>query len=132
MPASGLPRRFRRRHRAAAFWLGFSLLTLLPVSVNGMGVRASDWDLGVTLQQQIMPRVSVGFAYFRRIFGGFLGGLLFHRDAAFVEAWSADAPRFGAPIAPGDLSSWDISVGPDGAGLPPGRGTPAHLTFTRP
>jgi cytochrome c len=43
-----------------------------------------------------------------------------------APALSADGARFGAPIAPGDLSSWDISVGPDGAGLPPGRGTPAQ------
>ena len=45
---------------------------------------------------------------------------------AAVPAFSAEAPRFGAAIAPGDLSSWDISIGPDGAGLPPGRGTPAQ------
>jgi len=45
---------------------------------------------------------------------------------AAAPALSADGPRFGAPIAPGDLSSWDISIGPDGAGLPPGRGTPAQ------
>ena len=45
---------------------------------------------------------------------------------AATPGFSADAPRFGAPIAPGDLSSWDISIGPDGAGLPPGRGTPAQ------
>jgi S-disulfanyl-L-cysteine oxidoreductase SoxD len=45
---------------------------------------------------------------------------------AAAPALSADDARFGAPIAPGDLSSWDISIGPDGAGLPPGRGTPAQ------
>jgi S-disulfanyl-L-cysteine oxidoreductase SoxD len=33
-------------------------------------------------------------------------------------------PQFGQPIAPQDAASWDISIGPDGAGLPPGRGTP--------
>jgi mono/diheme cytochrome c family protein len=41
-----------------------------------------------------------------------------------APACGADAPRFGQPIAPADLAPWDISVGPDGAGLPPGRGTP--------
>ncbi len=35
----------------------------------------------------------------------------------------AQAPQFGQPIAPGDIAGWDISIGPDGAGLPPGRGT---------
>src|SRR5262249_4231494 len=38
-------------------------------------------------------------------------------------ASAADAPRFGQPIAPNDLAPWDISIGPDGNGLPPGSGT---------
>jgi S-disulfanyl-L-cysteine oxidoreductase SoxD len=41
-------------------------------------------------------------------------------------ARAADAPHFGQPIAPADAAAWDISIGPDGAGLPPGRGTPAE------
>jgi mono/diheme cytochrome c family protein len=35
----------------------------------------------------------------------------------------AQAPQFGQPIALADIAAWDISIGPDGAGLPPGRGT---------
>ena len=35
----------------------------------------------------------------------------------------AQAPQFGQEIAPADIAPWDISIGPDGAGLPPGRGT---------
>jgi hypothetical protein len=35
----------------------------------------------------------------------------------------AQAPKFGQPIAPADVALWDISIGPDGAGLPSGRGT---------
>jgi S-disulfanyl-L-cysteine oxidoreductase SoxD len=42
------------------------------------------------------------------------------------SAWAADAPRFGQPISPADLAPWDISIGPDGAGLPPGTGSPAQ------
>ena len=38
----------------------------------------------------------------------------------------AQAPQFGQSIAPADVAPWDISIGPDGAGLPPGRGTPAQ------
>jgi hypothetical protein len=41
-------------------------------------------------------------------------------------ASAADAPRFGQPITPADLAPWDISIGPDGVGLPPGSGTPAQ------
>ena len=44
--------------------------------------------------------------------------------AAFVAAPAfAQAPQFGQPIAPADIAPWDISIGPDGAGLPPGKGT---------
>src|SRR6266436_1644780 len=35
---------------------------------------------------------------------------------------AADAPRFGQPITPADLAPWDISIAPDGIGLPPGSG----------
>jgi S-disulfanyl-L-cysteine oxidoreductase SoxD len=38
----------------------------------------------------------------------------------------AQAPQFGQPIAPVDIAPWDISIHPDGVGLPPGRGTPAQ------
>ena len=41
-------------------------------------------------------------------------------------AVAADAPHFGQPISPAEAAAWDISVGPDGAGLPPGSGTPAQ------
>jgi cytochrome c len=44
--------------------------------------------------------------------------------AVFVAAPAlAETPRFGQPIAPPDIAPWDISIGPDGVGLPPGRGT---------
>jgi cytochrome c len=36
---------------------------------------------------------------------------------------SAQSPQFGQPIAPADIAPWDISIGPDGKGLPAGRGT---------
>ena len=41
-------------------------------------------------------------------------------------AGATDAPRFGQPIGPNDLAPWDISIGPDGGGLPAGSGTPAQ------
>ena len=41
-------------------------------------------------------------------------------------ASAADAPRFGQPITQADIAPWDISIGPDGAGLPPGSGTPTQ------
>ena len=44
---------------------------------------------------------------------------------ATFSTW-AQAPQFGQPIAPADIVPWDISIGPDGAGLPPGKGTAAQ------
>jgi cytochrome c len=41
-----------------------------------------------------------------------------------ASALAAEAPHFGQPITPDELAPWDISIGPDGAGLPAGRGTP--------
>jgi cytochrome c len=46
------------------------------------------------------------------------GALVALSSAAFAES-----PNLGKPISPEDLASWDISVGPDGKGLPPGSGT---------
>ena len=45
---------------------------------------------------------------------------------ALTATASAQASKFGQPIAPGDIAPWDISIGPDGAGLPAGRGTAAQ------
>jgi len=37
--------------------------------------------------------------------------------------FAQQSPNLGKPISQEDLTSWDISIGPDGAGLPPGSGT---------
>src|SRR5262249_50092602 len=34
-----------------------------------------------------------------------------------------ETPRLGREATPAQIAGWDISVGPDGAGLPPGKGT---------
>jgi mono/diheme cytochrome c family protein len=39
---------------------------------------------------------------------------------------AADTPGLGKPVTEADLALWDISIGPDGAGLPPGSGTPSQ------
>src|SRR4030088_65589 len=39
---------------------------------------------------------------------------------------AADAPRYGQPMTPADLAPWDISIAPDGVGLPPGRPAAGH------
>jgi S-disulfanyl-L-cysteine oxidoreductase SoxD len=46
--------------------------------------------------------------------------------ALVTSVASAQTPQFGQPIAPADIAPWDISIGPDGAGLPGGLGTVAQ------
>jgi mono/diheme cytochrome c family protein len=36
----------------------------------------------------------------------------------------AEGPNLGKAISPEELASWDVSISSDGAGLPPGSGTP--------
>ena len=38
----------------------------------------------------------------------------------------AESPNLGRPVAADELAAWDISIGPDGTGLPTGGGTPAQ------
>lgn len=38
----------------------------------------------------------------------------------------SQSPNLGKPISPADFAAWDITILPDGTGLPPGSGTPAE------
>ena len=42
-----------------------------PNAVNGWGKRPFDWEFTTSVQQQILPRVSVEVGYFRRWYGNF-------------------------------------------------------------
>jgi S-disulfanyl-L-cysteine oxidoreductase SoxD len=44
--------------------------------------------------------------------------------AVVSNAALAENPNLGRVATPEEIASWDISIGPDGAGLPPGSGTP--------
>ena len=39
---------------------------------------------------------------------------------------SAEGPNLGKPVDPAGIAVWDISIQPDGAGLPAGSGTPTE------
>ena len=40
-----------------------------------------------------------------------------------LSALGQEGPQLGVEAAPAEVAAWDISIGPDGAGLPPGSGT---------
>src|SRR5688500_19987577 len=44
---------------------------------------------------------------------------------AGVTPGTMESPNLGREATPAQIAGWDISVGPDGVGLPPGKGTPA-------
>jgi len=44
---------------------------------------------------------------------------------AFASGAAAETPNLGQSVAEADLALWDISIGPDGVGLPQGSGTVA-------
>ena len=49
--------------------------------------------------------------------------------ACAAAAWLGSAvaqegPKLGVAATPEEIAGWDVSVAPDGAGLPPGSGTP--------
>src|SRR6202011_4073232 len=43
-----------------------------------------------------------------------------------ASAASADGPGLGKALTEADIAAWNISIEPDGTGLPPGAGTPAQ------
>jgi hypothetical protein len=50
--------------------LGNATTTTDPALLKGWGVRPNDWQYGITLQQEILPRVSAEVGYSRRWFHG--------------------------------------------------------------
>jgi hypothetical protein len=43
-----------------------------PSVMDGWGVRPNNWEFSAGIQQEVAPRVSASFGYFRRIYGNFL------------------------------------------------------------
>ncbi|HSF29954.1 MAG TPA: cytochrome c [Candidatus Tectomicrobia bacterium] len=44
--------------------------------------------------------------------------------AASPSSVAQETPNFGRPATPAEIAGWDISIPPEGTGLPPGSGTP--------
>jgi cytochrome c len=57
-----------------------------------------------------------------KLFAAILAGAVAQAAQAQL-AKPAEGPDLGQPVNQSDIAAWDISVGPDGATLPPGEGT---------
>ena len=67
-------------------------LTVNPDVLHGWGVRPYDWLLGVNVQQEVLPRVSVEAGYNRRWYGNFFVTDNRNAGPSDYERWSFVAP----------------------------------------
>ncbi len=72
-----------------------SSTTINPDVLSGWGVRPYDWQFGVSIQQEILPRVSAELGYNRRMWGNF-----FVTDNRAVTAADYDVLTITAPTHP--------------------------------
>ncbi|HEU4691088.1 MAG TPA: hypothetical protein VFS23_22120, partial [Vicinamibacterales bacterium] len=69
-----------------------SLTIIDPAILEGWGVRESDWQFGVSVQQEVLPRVGVEVGYNRRWFQNFLVTDNQLIGPADYDAWTLTAP----------------------------------------
>ncbi|HLG55628.1 MAG TPA: TonB-dependent receptor [Vicinamibacterales bacterium] len=62
-------------------------------TLSGWGVRENDWQWGVTLQQEIVPRMSVEVGYARRWFQGFTVTDNLNIGPSQYDSWTINAPQ---------------------------------------
>ena len=66
--------------------------TFDPDIITGWGKRAYDWNFGVQIQQELLPRISVNVGYFRRVFGNLFVTDNLATTAADYDRFSVTAP----------------------------------------
>jgi hypothetical protein len=69
----------------------FFTRTFDPNFINGYGKRPYNWEMGVSLQQEVAPRVGVTVGYYRRWFGNF-----YTLDNTLTAA--SDYTQFSVPV----------------------------------
>src|SRR6185503_5256767 len=75
-------------------------LTIIdPAILEGWGVRESDWQFGVSVQREVLPRVGMEVGYNRRWFQNFLVTDNQLVGPADYQPWTLTAPRH--PALPG-------------------------------
>jgi hypothetical protein len=89
---------------------GNNVATVNDALLHGWGVRPNDWQWGVNVQQELMPRVSLEVGYNRRYFH-------------FREAGGQGTVTDNLQANPGDYTSWTINA-PIDPRLPGGGGYP--------
>ncbi len=88
-----------------------NLTTVNPAILEGWGVRPYDWQFGVSVQQELWPRISIEASYNRRWFGNF-----FVTDNILTTA--------------SDYSRWNYTL-PQNPALPGGGSTASYYAITQ-
>ena len=98
-------------------------LARIPIEWIGMRCTFLRWRMSALGKPVSTPDQAGG-----RLFPGhaLAAALMIATVVPLTTATAADEPHFGKPVTAQELAPWDISIGPDGAGLPPGKGTVAQ------
>ncbi|MEO8257742.1 MAG: TonB-dependent receptor [Acidobacteriota bacterium] len=81
-----------------------------PGTLSGFGVRPWNWEFSTGIQHQLMPRVSAGFSFFRRVNGGFLVTDNIANTASDFTSFPVTVPSDSRiPTAGTTLTVYDIS-----------------------
>ena len=85
-----------------------------PKATTGWGSRPFDWEFATSVQQQVLPRVSVDAGYFRRIFGNFSATdnraqNLFAQTTALTVPSDSRLPDGGGDALPNPIYNVDPS-----------------------
>jgi hypothetical protein len=73
--------------------------TFDPDLIHGWGKRTYNWEMGVSVQQEVLPRVGVTVGYFRRWFGNFYTAN--NRNTEIGDYTPFSVPRPSDPRLPG-------------------------------
>ena len=72
-----------------------------PDLIHGWGKRTYNWEMGISVQQELLPRVGLTVGYFRRWFGNFYtANNRIHDDGRLHAVQHPDSGRIrGCPAA---------------------------------
>lgn len=89
-----------------------------PAILEGWGVRPSDWQIGASVQQELMPRMSVEVGYHRRWFQNFFVTDNLSWGPANYDAWTLTAPRHSSLPGGGGYPITQYAISPTVSALP--------------
>jgi hypothetical protein len=113
--------------RFANFQTGLTQIN--PAILGGWGIRPYDWQFGVAVQQELLPRVSVEVAYNRRWWGNFFVTENQALGANDFESWTATAPVDPRLPGGGGYTFPEYELAPGAAGRTPQNYTTFESDF---